>query len=226
MKEYIPQYLRSLCELQEINIEKDGGYEINLKLKVDNDDLFYLFKSQNKVSPKYIEYIKYLNTLETKYKNHLKNRYQFASRCDINGRVLWGYSYNGDFVQLEDITDITNAILQDSQPIIIKAISLVNGKKFEVFNSDKFGYDALTKQKGGNHIDLKFTKSKCRKCGCDKFTVFIRIHNTGKQDLLHNQPCAEITEQNWTNAFDWISVDKRCSNCGHCARHWFEMETM
>ena len=115
--------------------------------------------------------------------------------------------------------------MSDIKPIVIKAIASDN-TEIEIFNSFIHGYDAVSSTIKHDVSQIQMYKTRCRKCGCDTLKVYLDIHNTGKKDLLHDQQCAEIDEQNWTEAFDWIAIDKQCTHCGNLTKHWFEMETM
>jgi hypothetical protein len=91
------------------------------------------------------------------------------------------------------------------------------GKEILLFDSRYYGYDGVC-----NHIEhpdkqygtdgkIKTKKPHCEGAG---YKVYVAFSNTGKDDLLVEQPIEGITEENWKDAFDWITIHLECSKCG------------
>ena len=130
---------------------------------------------------------------------------------------------------LIDITEWNKVLIKEEQgPVIVEAVCADCNKKISIFNSAVNGYNGLLNSfKGKEKKYYPVTKkSKCHICGCETYKIYINIHNTGKKDLLEDQACEYINEDNWVDAFDWISIDLECSDCGKKTKKWFEMETM
>ena len=157
-----------------------------------------------------------------------------------DGTIYIASRQNKEYIIFEDknsqkeilLIDITeqNKILSKEElgPVIVEAVCAECYKKIYIFNSAVNGYNGLLnsfKEKYKNDYSVT-KKPKCRKCGSEFYKIKLHISNTGKTDLLIDQPCEHINEENWTNAFDWISIDLECSNCGKLTKRWFETETM
>lgn len=226
MKKYVPEYLKECCRNVKINHESDGGFELNFQIADTDCSSFCIYKTKNRISPCYADYIKKKEELYKKYDSFQKKGYMFGTKSTKEGRVFFGCSKGSEFISLEDITELEQQLINDRVNVIIKAVSPSGNRSYELFNSCKNGFDAAIACGNEEREDIKLKKSKCKKCGNDTFEILIKIHNTGRKDLLEEKKCDKITDENWTNAFDWITIEKRCATCGNITKNWFEWETM
>ena len=55
-----------------------------------------------------------------------------------------------------------------------------------------------------------------------------KIASQGKEDFMTecaaNDP--RFTEEDWVDAFEWLTVSVHCPDCGYTDAHWVEYETM
>lgn len=73
----------------------------------------------------------------------------------------------------------------------------------------------------------KFKKLwKCPKCNDEHHEVSVAISSEGKEDFLENCEDTEFSEEGWVNAFSWITISTRCTNCGFIDKTWIDYETM
>ena len=230
MKEFIPHYILESgfdYEIIRFNQEGDDSYQISFYVKKNGVDNFIVNKSRHYPSPEFMQYRKKILKLQEKYKHLLINGNCFTTSFE-GDKVYFGYNNpQTGSVTLEELTDIKNLSNISNTPEIITLTIAATDETVKLFDSSLNGYDALTNEINYSSELLRFKKkTKCLMCGCNTYKVIINIHSTGKKDLLRDQPCDEINEKNWTDAFAWFSIDLECSNCGRKTRNWFEIETM
>lgn len=229
MKEFIPKYiLENNIDCLVTQFEQDeSGYRISFYIKKDGESNFIVSKAKHSISPKLMQYRKRIKELQEKYKHLLVDGTCFTTSFKDN-RMYFGYNNpNKEDILLEDISDLKNLLVAEDVPEIIIITTPLSNEVIKLFDSSKNGYDAIVKPINCSDRFVKFKKkTKCHTCSCETYKVYMNIHSTGKNDLLEDQVCEYITEENWTNAFDWISIDLECSNCGKKIKRWFELETM
>ena len=229
MQEFIPKYiLRSSLSCEIIRFEQtDSGYWVSFYVRKAGNDSFILKKSKHSVSAEFRQYREKILRLKEKYKHLLLKGCCFTT-CFKDDKVYLGYNNpESGSVILEELTDVRSLSSMKSTPEIVTLTTTKTNDIIRLFDSSKNGYNALINAVNYSDEHIKFQKkSKCSKCGCDTFKVIVNIHNTGKKDLLEEQRCDEINESNWTDAFDWISIDLECPTCGKKIKSWFELETM
>ena len=134
---------------------------------------------------------------------------------------------------LEDITELIEIAFfgEPLTPTFLEAICSHCGQKILIYDSSRYGYDALAIIAEKNYIrkyatDFKIVKKqKCRKCGNETSKIIIEISSTGKDDLF-SESVAFINDNNWEDAFDWITVDLKCGGCGKDTKKYLDLETM
>lgn len=129
---------------------------------------------------------------------------------------------------LKDITELNNKLSNgNSIPVFLEAVCTNCGKNILIFNSSINGYNGLFNSSNEKYASKFSTKRirKCRICGNDSSKIEIHISSTGKKDLLTEQNSI-INEFNWEDAFDWITIDLKCSGCGRVRKKFLDFETM
>ena len=129
---------------------------------------------------------------------------------------------------LEDITELNKKINNEQLvPIFLKAICVHCGKEILIFDSSVNGYNGLL-----NSSNMGYKKAfsirkrqKCRKCGNKASQIDISISNTGKHNLRMEHSNL-LVDCNWEDAFDWLTVDLKCSGCGRLTKKYLDVETM
>ena len=224
MEKEIPVYLKGKAKVIDIHKEPDGAYGLKLLLEAQGQNEFIPFLSHSELTKEEKDERVWIIAFKNRYAHLWAQGYDLTSRTTPEG-TIYGCAKNGQFIDLETYKPCSQKI--NIHPVIVKVKSLKSETEFEIFNNFLYGYDAIISNKEKTTVPVKYKKkSKCRKCGCETYKIYINLHNTGKKDLLKDQPCEYINEENWTNAFDWISIDLECSNCGKLTKQWFEMETM
>ena len=187
---------------------------------------FYVYKTKEMASKDYLEYLEALKTIGNKYKTQLGPNEMFFI-VNIKGRTFLGSETIGVENKriYEDITEIQKKLKESSIPTVVKLKCAVCGKEYEIFNSSKHGYDGIISNKKYEGKIPMTKKRRCSSCNGETYQVELTISNTGKKDLME-EGGEYITEENWTTAFEWISVDLSCSTCGKKYKKWFDMETM
>jgi hypothetical protein len=102
------------------------------------------------------------------------------------------------------------------------------GKEILLFDSRKYGYDGLCEALEGrqrNDDTNGITKTKKRHCENEGYKIYLTFSSTGKEDLI-TETGGLITEENWKDAFDWLTIDLSCNKCGKTTKDWRDIETM
>ena len=70
----------------------------------------------------------------------------------------------------------------------------------------------------------------CPKCNNDSHIISVNISSQGKADfiseVLENSEDARFVEEDWVNAFEWITISLKCLTCGFEDKEWIDYETM
>lgn len=217
-----PKYLDEVYRIKEDinNLDESFSVQGNIQCTCGSQQ-FYVYKnvvstSENKVRAKKIQVIK------DKYKNILNQPGNCLASRLKDGKEEVGYcNAQMQFFLLEAIDFEQNV----DSPLVIKLKCAVCGKEYEIFNSSKHGYDGIISNKKYEGKIPMTKKRRCSSCNGETYQVELTISNTGKKDLME-EGGEYITEENWTTAFEWISVDLSCSTCGKKYKKWFDMETM
>ena len=238
MKDYLPKYLRNVGRILEFKEAADGSFKIIIQLSIDCEESFYIYHGRTQPTATEKEYfLKVEEILKSNAERIKKQGGYYTTKQEIKGdRVIETILVNPTFGHLTvegtpigeiDITELSLQIEKSHHKEVIKVQPKDKNEEFILFDPDENGYDAMTINHGGNERKIQFTKkSKCRNCGTNLYNVLVTICHTGKNDVLTDLPDDINIRENWANAFDWISVDLVCANCGKRTKKWFESETM
>lgn len=65
----------------------------------------------------------------------------------------------------------------------------------------------------------------CQSCNSSCHEVSIKISSQGKSDFM-DATGGEYDENKWPDAFEWIWITIKCSECGLVSEDWVDYETM
>lgn len=119
---------------------------------------------------------------------------------------------------------------EDGYAFVVKAVCMDCGNEHLIFDDSKHGWNGFVCRDGVSVPDDELKKWNCQKCGCDIHNIEIGINSQGKDDFINESGIAdgetEFNENDWINAFDWITIGLKCLNCGHDDENWVDYETM
>lgn len=155
-----------------------------------------------------------------------------------NGAII-GYSGNKMLVAINyqilvsvDMSDIMQKLFETPQQYhYIDAQCEICGKQIVLYDSRKHGYDAFARKfdQGVKPLmfrtDGKLKQKRACTCGQESYKVSMIIDSTGREDLF-KETDGLITEDTWTEAFEWITINLECPKCGKIKKSWFSQETM
>lgn len=225
-----PPYLMKVCKYCG---QKDTFYYGDLECECKNK-IFFIYKSR----PIMTDYEKkiwkeYRSTVQQFYNKNKLNEHNTSDQ--IKNGTCWGIygddrvllikdSHNNIVDQI-DIVKYTEKIKQfGDEKIEVKSKCCKCGKEYTLFDSSKYGYDAIIDEKDRKYKDNQMIQVKNCKCGNNRYRVRIGISNLGREDFIEN--CPDMDPQLWIEAFDWITIDLVCSECGKIRKKWFDYETM
>lgn len=121
----------------------------------------------------------------------------------------------------------------DEYSFVIKAICSGCAKAYLIFDSKKHGWDGFVchgEWIGESAPDKVLTPHLCLKCKGDAHVIELGISSQGKNDFIEESGISDgdsvFKEEDWVNAFDWITVSLTCSVCGGKEKNWIDLETM
>jgi len=120
------------------------------------------------------------------------------------------------------------AVLESNERRIVRAVCRQCGREAVLFDAGKHGWDGFVC--GFDPLDRTeiAEKFRCPVCGGEHYAVTVHIASQGKADFVRflKESESSFTEEDWVNAFEWITVSLRCTNCGRRDSRWLDCETM
>ncbi len=119
---------------------------------------------------------------------------------------------------------------KDGFALVVKAVCMDCGKEYLIFDDSRNGWDGFVCQDGIPVPDEELKSWNCPKCDCDIHNIELCILSQGKQDFIDTSGIAdgetEFSEDDWVEAFEWITIGLKCYNCSHREVDWVDYETM
>ena len=235
MKNIVPNYIKGFLEINKyIQNDKKAQDITNGQLHCAcGCNKFFVFREKWLQSEESKVAEKAINALYEKYKKDPKypigNGNMFGeSVCDLGDPKSKAYIFycpsKRPSIILEDITELQRAFRScESVPTLILAICSECGKEIEVFNSSKHGYDGLICENKREFSTIPRKKiSKCKKCGSEERILHIVFHYEDLEGIKEDLG----SDEDITNAFDWITIDLECTNCKKVQKGYLDLETM
>lgn len=132
----------------------------------------------------------------------------------------------GDDSQYKKLHVIKVQELDGKFYLIIKAKCTNCSSIHLVFDNDFHGWNGYVC--GGDSREMARPETKlwnCPKCGSEKHGMLLHIESQGKNDFL-SEGGEEFGEENWIEAFSWITIETECSECKEHNKGWISYETM
>lgn len=147
-------------------------------------------------------------------------------RCNC-GSEDFSVLYHGDASDFEETGSIRQIRHKGKTLLAVRAKCLKCGREHPVFDDTVHGWNGFvchddacdTLQKPAENV------WKCPKCGNESLNIRLRIDSAGKEDFLEETD-GEFEANDWTEAFEWITIGLKCSACGHEDTEWVSTETM
>ena len=119
---------------------------------------------------------------------------------------------------------------KDDYAFMIKIVCMDCAKEYLIFDKSKHGWDGFVCHDGVSVPDDELKSWQCPKCANDIHRINICIMSQGKQDFIDETGIAdgesEFSENEWIEAFEWITIGLSCYGCGHSDETWVDYETM
>ena len=114
--------------------------------------------------------------------------------------------------------------------LMIKSKCADCAKEFLIFDNSKHGWNGFVCHDGVTVPDNELKSWNCPKCTGDNHKLEISIMSQGKQDFVEETGIAdgesEFSENDWIEAFEWITIGLTCFGCGYGIKKWIDYETM
>ena len=100
-------------------------------------------------------------------------------------------------------------------------------KKHLIFDEATQGYNGYVCRDCITAQDESLVKLMCKKCGSEIFSMVVEIELEDKEQFI--EECVSIepdrfTPDDYIDAFDWITIDVTCKNCGEEDSDWISLE--
>jgi hypothetical protein len=109
--------------------------------------------------------------------------------------------------------------------LIVKANCCHCGKTFLIFDKALHGWDGFVCKMYANDLPSpEFNTWRCNRCGNDKHSLTVKINSQG-QDNITEEAGEGFDRNDWTEAFEWITIQTTCNSCGEINKEWISFET-
>ncbi|MCL2102547.1 MAG: hypothetical protein FWH25_00750 [Syntrophorhabdaceae bacterium] len=119
---------------------------------------------------------------------------------------------------------------EDDYALMVKAVCKDCSKDYLLFDDSKHGWNGFVCHDGVTVSDDELKIWQCTECESDIHNVEIRIMSQGKQDFIEESGIADgetdFLEDDWVEAFGWITIGLKCCGCGNNDEKWIDYETM
>ena len=110
---------------------------------------------------------------------------------------------------------------------LIKAVCSKCNEEYILFDKDFHGWDGFLCH---DSMKAKLPRPKlicwkCKSCKASNHEVSIKVSSQGKTDFIDATE-GEFDESKWSDAFEWIWVTIKCSECKLVTEDWIDYETM
>ena len=114
--------------------------------------------------------------------------------------------------------------------LVVEAVCMDCGKPQLLFDKSKHGWDGFVCHDGVSVPTEELKSWNCSKCDCDIHNIGICLLSQGKEDFIDETGISdgetEFSEDDWVEAFEWITIDLNCYGCGCNDKKWIDYETM
>lgn len=118
----------------------------------------------------------------------------------------------------------------DGYSFVIKGICRSCKKEWLIFDMSKHGYNGFVCHEDFNlePPDTELKMYYCPKCSKNAFEMRLGIELEDKEqfmeEVVEEEP-DQYTEDDYVDAFDWITISATCSCCGEVYDNWVSLET-
>lgn len=116
---------------------------------------------------------------------------------------------------------------EDIGPSYLKAKCPTCLKEYLLFDTDYHGWDGWIchNEESAAKDRPEIHPIECEKCSNKTHEVVVIIDSQGKQDFIEEAGDGFDIER-WQDAFEWITIDIKCSECGKVTKELVSYETM
>ena len=174
--------------------------------------------------PEYLE-----NWLVPDCSDHNEYKVSGAVEC-----LCGNTTFKVDFVGEEDdqnvysihIEEHPNPEYNDYFALVIHITCTQCARTHTLYDRHQHGWNGYIAVEGkGFPFTKEMLHSKsCKNCGKTNFKLQTSIYSMGKVDFTENAP--DRPKEQWVNAFERITVDLACTDCGHAQTNWLDDECM
>ena len=95
-----------------------------------------------------------------------------------------------------------------------------------IFDNDFHGWNGFVCGELSKELERPKTKNwKCIKCENSNHKVIVKINSAGKEDFIEETE-GDFDENDWIEAFSWITISTECESCSEKNKEWISYETM
>ena len=166
-------------------------------------------------------------------KEILKISGQINSEFEVTGKIVcncgcenFAVKYVGDNSEYET-ENIIKVIEIDENWYLIVEVECINCRSLHlIFDDDFHGWNGFVCGELSKKLERPKSRNwKCNKCTNTSHSISIKINSGGKQDFIEETQ-GEFVENEWVEAFSWITISTECKGCNEKNKEWISYETM
>lgn len=119
-------------------------------------------------------------------------------------------------------------ISESNERQMLKIVCNKCKNEFVLFDSGKHGWNGFVCRNDFLDREIPLEKVCCSKCGESNFRITLHISSQGKEDFA--EECLangdSFSQEDWVNAFDWITISLSCIKCRHSEKNRLDFEAM
>lgn len=116
----------------------------------------------------------------------------------------------------------------DGYALVIQAECSACARVWPVFDMSRHGYNGYVCHEGVEVPDSELKTYRCPECGKEEFLVEVGLELEDREQFAEEVVAYEpdvYSEEDYVDAFDWITISVTCTGCGHRAKDWVNFET-
>ena len=110
---------------------------------------------------------------------------------------------------------------------VVKCICKDCQKEWLLFDLSKHGFEGFLWHEGAEVPDSELEKYHCLKCNSEYLEIIVEIEAEDKEQFIEEVVELEpdkYTEEDYVDAFNWITIDLKCAECGEEFKNWVSLE--
>jgi ribosomal protein S27E len=157
-----------------------------------------------------------------------------ADEFEVTGRIIcecssenFSIEYVGESADYTSDRVIKLKEINGSYFLIVKVKCTDCSREHLIFDDHFHGWNGFVCGEEESFRKLPRPKGEiwhCKRCHRDNHSIVITINSKGQQDFI--EEAEGLNEDDWVEAFSWITIGIHCKSCDEANMSWISYETM